>query len=78
MKSWISRIAMIPFAAAAWAPAALAHPGHVADQGHGHAHWLALAILGGLGLVALLYGLYRASARRGTAKLERVRNRSDG
>ena len=78
MKSWLSRIAMIPVAAMVWAPAVLAHPGHVADQGHGHAHWLALAILGGLGLAALLYGLYRVSARRAARDLEGVRNRRDG
>lgn len=36
--------------------AALAHPGHVVEAG-GHTHWVALVILGGLGLALAVWGL---------------------
>ncbi|MCG8445600.1 MAG: hypothetical protein MI753_07765 [Hyphomicrobiales bacterium] len=48
---------------------AFAHPGHLADDGSGHSHWLALAIFGGLALVALGFGL-RWFLRRGAKRLE--------
>jgi hypothetical protein len=43
---------LIATAALAATPA-LAHTGHIADEGYGHSHWLALAILGGLGVVSV-------------------------
>lgn len=49
--------------------AALAHPGHVAESS-GHTHWLALVILGALGLALAGWGLARfarAVKRRGRA-----------
>ncbi len=36
-----------------------AHPGHITDDGHGHNHWLAVIILGGLGALAAGGLLYR-------------------
>jgi hypothetical protein len=32
--------------------AAYAHPGHLAENGHGHSHWIALIALGGLAVLA--------------------------
>lgn len=45
--------------------AALAHPGHVVEAG-GHTHWIAFAILGGLGLALAIWSLIRLarSAKR--------------
>lgn len=43
---------------------ALADPGHLADAGHGHAHWLALAGFAGAGVVAAGLVLRRRIVRR--------------
>lgn len=44
--------------------AALAHPGHIVNDGHGHSHWLALFILGGLGVLAAGGLIYRLATGR--------------
>ena len=60
----------VTFLTAATAPVlAFAHPGHIADGGAGHNHWLALAIFGGFGLIALGFGL-RWLLRRNAKRLE--------
>jgi hypothetical protein len=43
---------------------ALAHPGHLLDEGHGHFHWDELLILGGIAAVVAGYGLARLYRRR--------------
>lgn len=43
---------------AALPSAAFAHPGHVVEA-DGHTHWVALVILGGLGLALAGWGLAR-------------------
>ncbi len=43
---------------------ALADLGHLGEDGHGHAHWLALAIFGGLALWGGVKLLRRRAARR--------------
>ncbi|MGI9387498.1 MAG: DUF6732 family protein [Methyloligellaceae bacterium] len=52
----ISRIATFLFAFAALGAEALAHPGHIADQGHGHDHWFlyVLAACAAQGIIVLL------------------------
>lgn len=54
----ISRI-FISLGVTALPGAAWAHTGHIADHGQGHSHWLALAILGGLSISLLGWGLAR-------------------
>jgi hypothetical protein len=44
--------------------AALAHTGHIADAGHGHSHWLAIAALVGVGAVGAAAWQRRRSERR--------------
>ena len=78
MMTWLSRLLLVPAAIATWSSAALAHPGHVTSQGHGHDHWLALAIFGGLGIAAAVYGLWRMSARKRATELGESRNGRDG
>ncbi|WP_213161753.1 DUF6732 family protein [Kaustia mangrovi] len=46
--------------------AALAHPGHLADEGHGHSHYIALAIF--LGVAAISAGLVLRRALRKRAE----------
>ncbi len=46
---------------------ALAHPGHVLDEGHNHFHWDELLIIAGVGAVLIGYGaaqLLRRHRRR--------------
>ena len=43
---------------------ALAHPGHLLDEGHGHVHWPALLIIGGIAAVVVGYGLARLYRHR--------------
>ena len=46
---------------------ALAHPGHLLDEGHSHVHWDELLIVAGVGAVLIGYGaarLYRRHRRR--------------
>ena len=74
----LSRLLLVPAVVATWSSAALAHPGHVTDHGHGHDHWLALAIFGGLGVAAALYGLWRLSARTRATEVNENRNGRDG
>ena len=76
--TWLTRLTLVPAAVAALTSTALAHPGHVTGNGHGHDHWLAIAIIGGLGIAAVLYGLWRISARTRAADLNENRNRRDG
>lgn len=63
MKAAIATLA-IPLATPA-----LAHPGHVADQG-GHSHWY---VLGALGLALLIAGaaLWRGRRAKRAARAER-------
>jgi hypothetical protein len=42
---------------------ALAHVGHVLDEGHGHVHWDELLIVAGLVAVLIGYGLARLYRR---------------
>lgn len=44
--------------------AALAHPGHVADAGYGHTHWLAVAAVAGAAVVGATTWLRRRADRR--------------
>jgi len=44
--------------------AALAHTGHIADAGHGHSHWLAIAALVGVGAVGAAAWQRRRVERR--------------
>ena len=54
------------------ATAALAHPEHVADLGHGHSHWLGLAIFAGLaGAGIALWVRRRTVAARRAPSAER-------
>jgi hypothetical protein len=54
------------------ATSALAHPEHVADLGHGHSHWLALAIFAGLaGAGVALWMRRRILAARRAQSAER-------
>ena len=41
----MTRISLIALALGASTTAALADPGHLANYGHGHAHWLGYALL---------------------------------
>jgi len=46
---------------------ALAHPGHLLDEGHSHVHWDELLIVAGIGAVLIGYGaaqLYHRHRRR--------------
>jgi hypothetical protein len=46
---------------------ALAHPGHLLDEGHGHVHWDELLIVAGVAAVLIGSGaahLYRRHRRR--------------
>ncbi len=46
---------------------ALAHPGHLLDEGHAHVHWDELLIVAGIGAVLIGYGathLFRRHRRR--------------
>jgi membrane protein DedA with SNARE-associated domain len=44
--------------------AALAHTGHIADAGHGHSHWLAIAALVGAAAVGAAAWLRWRTDRR--------------
>ena len=74
--TWLSRLLLVPAAMATSSSAALAHPGHV--TGHGHDHWLAIAIFGALGITALLYGLWLGSRRPPARDLDKNRNGRHG
>ena len=41
----MTRISLIALALGASTSVALADPGHLADHGHGHTHWLGYALL---------------------------------
>jgi hypothetical protein len=43
---------------------ALAHPEHLANAGHGHSHWLALVIFGGIATYAAMTMMRRRAARK--------------
>ncbi len=43
---------------------ALAHPGHLLDEGHGHVHWDEILIFAGVAAVVAGYGLARLYRRR--------------
>jgi hypothetical protein len=45
------------------AAAALAHPGHVAADGFGHTHWLAIAAVAGIAGIGATAWLRRRSGR---------------
>lgn len=49
--------------AVAPAAAALAHPGHVAADGYGHTHWLAIAAVAGIAAIGAAVWLRRRSRR---------------
>ena len=42
---------------------ALAHPGHLLDEGHAHVHWDELLIVAGFAAVLIGYGAARISRR---------------
>jgi len=66
MKSLIAAILTLALPAQA-----LAHPGHVAEAGHGHSHMVALAILALLALAALGWLVARALARASRRSAQR-------
>jgi hypothetical protein len=43
---------------------ALAHPGHLLEEGHGHVHWDEVLILAGIAAVVAGYGLARLYRHR--------------
>jgi hypothetical protein len=43
---------------------AAAHPGHLADAGQGHGHWIALAAVAGAAVVGAVALVRRARSRR--------------
>lgn len=55
------------FVALATAPA-FAHLGHLADEGHGHTHWLDFAFLGGAAAAAIGWALARYFTRRASRR----------
>lgn len=57
------RLALTAAITLAAAPA-LAHPGHLLGQGHGHEHVSGLALLGAAAVVAGLLWLYNAARAR--------------
>lgn len=66
----IYRITTFIIAVAALSAEAIAHPGHIADQGHGHDHWFvyvlaACAIQGVIVLLAFRKTLIAKARRRG-------------
>lgn len=62
----ISRI-LLCLGALAVPGAALAHPGHVANLGHGHAHWIAYMIgVGALLGLAIWFGAKLFTSRKST------------
>ena len=62
------RLTISPLLVALLAAPALAHIGHLADEGHGHTHWQDYAILGGLAAVAAGWALARYIARRASRR----------
>ncbi len=62
----MTKLTATAFLFAATGSTAFAHPVHLASEGHGHSHWVALAI--GAGLV--VYALAVLLRRRAAAKAE--------
>lgn len=57
-------VSLALIAAACGAAPALADLGHVEDAGHGHSHWLAVALIGAAGVVAGVLWLRRRLANK--------------
>ena len=64
MKQLLTRNGLSVLGLVAACSTSWAHGGHVAEAGHGHSHWLAVAALGAIAIVGLAWLWKRIRYRR--------------